>query len=261
MRRCFVIGCALFAFGLLAGGALLSVGDGLLERDISKDVARSKQALAEVAAATVTIGSREHGAAFTPHAAKFGPFWLGRYEVTVAEYACYLNETRATSRCPDLVCRGGRWRPRWGRARYPVTHVSRSDAESFCRWLSAKWGQRVRLPTESEWERAARGNIHGTRYPWGWGPPARYAQFAAAGPARVGRYPPNALGLYDMAGNVYEWCADRREDESGVVRGGSWAERDPAALRVCARAVVKADYRDRDVGFRILVEVDDSGEK
>lgn len=220
-------------------------------------IRRLKANLVEIPPATAVIGSREKGAAHTPRSITFDRFLMGRYEVTAAEYACYLNAKEASeTACPDLVRRGGQWRPRWGRARFPATHVSRDDAEQFCRWLSREWRLPVRLPTEAEWERAARGALHGSRYPWGWGRPEGRARFAAEGPTRVGRYPPNTAGLYDMAGNVYEWCGDRDGHGYGVACGGSWAERDPATLRVFSRVALKPEYRDRDVGFRILVETD-----
>jgi formylglycine-generating enzyme required for sulfatase activity len=258
MRRIFRISRAAVAAGIvMVSAAVFGVG-AFARPDLSDALARLQRSLVDIPPASVTIGSREPGAFFAPQTMTFQRFLLGRYEITAAEFACYLNETGAReAACPDLVRRGGRWRARWGRASNPVTHVSRSDAENFCLWLSEKWKRRVRLPAAAEWERAARGDIHGARYPWGWGDPTQHACFSADGPARAGRYPPNALGLYDMAGNVYEWCGDRREDGRGVARGGSWAERDPRTLRVCAYAALNEDYRNRDVGFRILVEMDD----
>lgn len=207
----------------------------------------------------VVLGSREHGSASPPFETECGGFWLGRHEVTVEEFACYLNDAQiaATPACPDLVRGTHGWRPRHGRARWPVTHVSYEEAGRFCEWLSEKWERCVRLPTETEWEYAARGGIHGARFPWGWGEPEGRARFRAESPGRVGRYEPNPFGLYDMAGNVYEWCAGPSESNV-VARGGSWAERDPAMLRVFGRAVFSRNYQDRDAGFRILMEAENS---
>lgn len=222
-------------------------------------LAQMRRNMVYVPPARVVLGSRERGSAAAPFETECGGFWLGRYETTVQEFACYLNDAQIAEApaCLDLV-RGARgWRPRRGRARWPVTHVSYEEARRFCEWLSGKWQRRVRLPTETEWEYAARGGVHGARFPWGWGDPKGRARFCAESPCRIGRYDPNPFGLYDMAGNVYEWCAGFSESNA-VARGGSWAERDFAALRVFARAIFSQNYRDRDVGFRILMEAEKS---
>lgn len=190
-----------------------------------------------------------------------GGFDLRGGEVTVGEFRAYLNamdvdgfpETAQIRRKPD-----GSYAVRRGLAGQAVTEVTWAEAEAFGRWLSRKTGRTVRLPTEAEWEAAARGGVDGAPYPWGWGgPPAQLAQFNAAGPAkRGGRFPANGFGLYDMAGNVYEWCASGRGLPAGqaAARGGSWAERDPALLDPGRRQLFPAGYRGRDVGFRVLRE-------
>jgi len=203
--------------------------------------------------AVFVMGSREFG---TPRTVEVGAFRIGKYEVTVGEYVGYLNESgRETDGMPaDVLRRGGRFRPKLGKAKHPVAGVSRADAEAYCRWISERTGLRVRLPTEAEWEYAARAGIHGARYPWGWGEPEGRARFAARGARRVGCYAPNAFGLYDMAGNVFEWCADPEEGGQIPARGGSWAERDPGMLRVSRRTVFPVEYQDLDVGFRIAAD-------
>lgn len=212
-----------------------------------------------IAGGSVLTGSRETGAAHAPRRVDVRPFRMGRCEVTVAEYADYLNATGAAPPGgAQIVERGDRRVAARGFARRPVTHVSRADAEAYCRWLAAGTGVRVRLPTEAEWECAARGGIHGARYPWGWGDPRKRACFASSGAGRVGRYAPNAFGLYDMAGNVFEWCADGGAGGTAVVRGGSWAESDPRMLCVYRRVEMPAGYRDGDVGFRIAADVDET---
>lgn len=214
-----------------------------------------KNGAAEVAGGAFVMGSREGGPDAEPHRETVNDFRIGRCEVTVAEYCDYLNDAAPAAVPPGIVLRHGRYRPARGRARRPVTGVSVDDAAAYCRWLSERSGEAVRLPTEAEWEFAARGGIPGARYPWGWGEPRGRACFAAGRPRRIASYGPNPFGLYDMAGNVFEWCApaDGAAAE-GVARGGSWAETDPRQLCVFRRARFRRDYRDADVGFRVVIE-------
>ncbi len=253
------------ALGLMcfvAPAAVWWAGRSAAPPDARSVLAKMRGQMIDVPPARVFVGSREPGAAERPREVNMNGFRMGRYEVTVEQYACYLNAMGIErAACPDLVRQAGWWRPRWGRALRPVTHVSRDDAERFCEWLSGVWQQRVRLPSGAEWERAARGGVDGARYPWGWGEAAGRARFGADGPCRVGRYAPNPMGFYDMAGNVFEWCAENGQNDCGMARGGSWAERDPATLRVFACVALRPDYRDRDVGFRVLMEAVKIGEE
>jgi len=135
--------------------------------------------------------------------------------------------------------------------------VSADDARAYAAWFGERHGVTARLPTETEWEWAARAGAR-VRYPWGWGPPTpRRARLDAVGAAPVGRHAPNPWGLHDMAGNVWEWCEVSRppvRPDQAVARGGSWAEPHPAMATVFARGWFRPDYRDADVGFRILIE-------
>lgn len=203
-------------------------------------------------------GSPEGRATEGRHDASVRAFWLGAREVTVAEFAAYLNDgkPRTAWSFPQMRVVNGLFTPLPGTASRPITHVNRADADAYCRWLQQRTGRRVRLPTEEEWERAARGGIDQARYPWGWGEPEGRACFDAEGPRVVGTYQPNPYGLYDMAGNVYEWCASRPGVERAYARGGSWAERLPSTLTVFHRTAFPVEYRDADVGFRVLVEPD-----
>ena len=188
-------------------------------------------------------------------------FDLGRTETTVAEFVEYMNATGAVDfpETAQIVRRpDGGYAAKPGADRQAVAEVTAAEAEAYCRWLSRKTGATVRLPTESEWEAAARGGVDGAPYPWGWGgrPPER-AQFDAEGPAvRGGTFPANGFGLVDVAGNVSEWCAADPEGPKGqrAARGGNWAERNPEFLKIEHRQWVPADYRGRDVGFRALRE-------
>ena len=149
----------------------------------------------------------------------------------------------------------------WGRFERPAINVSWRDAQAYAQWLSATTGQTWRLPTEAEWEYAARGGLE-ARYPWGDGPADGKANCSDCEPAAPGRttpvtqYPPNALGLHDMAGNVWQWVADKIEpdddsaDASRVLRGGSWNYFTPsmrAAVRVDDPPVERSDR----IGFRV----------
>lgn len=190
-----------------------------------------------------------------------GGFALGRRETAVADFVDYLNaagvadfpETAQIARRAD-----GTFAAKEGARRQAVAEVTAAEAEAYCRWLSRKTGKTVRLPTESEWEAAARGGVDGAPYPWGWGGrPRERAQFDAEGPAaRGGTFPANGFGLVDVAGNLGEWCAARPDEPKGqrAVRGGSWSERNPEFLQIGHRQWFPADYRGRDVGFRALRE-------
>ena len=108
----------------------------------------------------------------------------------------------------------------------PVTGVSYHEAVAFCEWFSAKYGVRARLPTVDEWEVAARAGTPGMPYHWGWGKPSGRSVMNAAAPSPVSHGRPNALGLWNMCGNVSEWCAAEGDAAIAPVMGGSWAERD-----------------------------------
>src|SRR5262249_31938960 len=93
----------------------------------------------------------------------------------------------------------------------PVTSVNWFDATAYCAWLAERTGRPYRLPTEAEWERAARGGLERALYTWGDEPPQSRPHYFSAwanGPARVAERPPNEFGLCDISENVHEWCAD-----------------------------------------------------
>lgn len=158
-------------------------------------------------------------------------------------------------------------------AEHPVERISWTEAQAFCTALAAKLGHEseARLPTEAEWEFAARAGIAG-RYPAATGSlaPEQLADIAwfglSDGTRAVRRRQPNRLGLFDMLGNVSEWCVDRsgayspvevidpvgRLDETRVARGGAWAD-PPRTLRVANRLSLKPDLRTLYVGFRFAI--------
>ncbi len=161
---------------------------------------------------------------------------------------------------------------------HPVTLVQYDDAVEYCRWLGSITGRHVRLPTEAEWEKAARGNVDRRRYPWGDDIEPSCANFLpdpslkpTRGTQPVGSYPANPYGLYDMAGNVWQWVSDwydaeyyptspyrnPRGPDAGryrCVRGGSWVNDDVSFLRCAHRHEVPPDTYAYSIGFRIVCE-------
>ncbi len=206
-------------------------------REVKRYVAGLLLVLA-VAAGVLSGRVAEYPSRLIPRSEDENTFRLSATEVTVDQFNRYCEAT-------------GR-EPMAGHPRDPVTGIDISEAEAYCEWLGKESGQTVRLPTAGEWERASRGGIFGAPFPWGWGSWSNRCVFDASGPARVASYPPNAFGLFDMAGNVAEWC--RGDDGEPMIMGGSWAEDAPSMLRVDLRVFMNATYRDRDVGFRVLME-------
>ncbi|EIC21557.1 SUMF1/EgtB/PvdO family nonheme iron enzyme [Thiorhodovibrio frisius] len=197
------------------------------------------------------------------HRVSLDGFMIGAREVTFSDYDRYVRETGAR-RPQDYG---------WGRGSRPVIDVSWDDAMAYAKWLGKKTGQPYRLPTEAEWEYAARGGSTSSFW-WGIGSPASRALCVNCGTrwdqistAPVGSFPPNPFGLYDTAGNVYEWTTDcyhhsyqgapsdgsARSDPgcaSRAVRGGSF--KSPAgAMRSHARNRFSADARADMLGFRV----------
>jgi formylglycine-generating enzyme required for sulfatase activity len=202
-----------------------------------------------------------------------GCFYMAQFPITNAQYEMF-DRSHAGKRAA------------WANDLHPVIYVSSHEAEKFCHWLNVREGRVYRLPTEAEWEFAARG-MEGRLYPWGDQLDAgHYANFADARTAfawrelriddgyaetsPIGAFPRGAspFGIEDMAGNVFEWCLDYFEPYKGkprvnprggvlgqrrIYRGGSWKSR-PASLRATARHFNMPDYSSNDVGFRIVCE-------
>lgn len=209
------------------------------------------------------------------HPVTLDDFYISDREITFAQYDRFCQAT-------------GREKPAdegWGRGSRPVINVSWKDARDFCVWVSIKTGQEVRLPTEAEWEYAARDGGKKVRFGNGrlvadpqevnFNGDRRYKKpFSTAGINRqktvpVGSFKPNGLGIYDMAGNVMEWCSDwfdkdyyrtsplrnPRGPESSayyrIIKGGAW-DCSATYLRCSYRGLSTPDGRYNCVGFRIL---------
>ncbi|MEW5804728.1 MAG: SUMF1/EgtB/PvdO family nonheme iron enzyme [bacterium] len=175
------------------------------------------------------------------------PFALSKYQVTNSEYEEFDSSHREKrNKYSDQDDQ-------------PVVNVSWEDAERYCQWLSKKTGENYRLPMEAEWEFAASGG--GKRhYPWGNEEPspkyANYQKLNIGKTTPVGSYPLGMTpeGLFDMAGNVWEWCADWYDEKQKyhVVRGGSFLDDYLHNLRCAARNWGVPLVRDDDTGFRVV---------
>jgi formylglycine-generating enzyme required for sulfatase activity len=196
------------------------------------------------------------------HQALVEAFDLGLTPVTNAEYAPFLEAGAAVP--PPW------WDdPAYSAPEQPAVGVSWHEASAFAAWLSERSGETWRLPTEAEWERAARGGLEGGTTAWGETlPEGEVPECSLSGPWRVGRGRPNGFGLLDVGTVVHEWCLDwyapdyyreaplrdPRGPEEGVrrsSRGGSWRHRvrwSPPA----ARSSLPPEFHYADYGFRLL---------
>lgn len=199
-----------------------------------------------IPAGTNWLGSRAGRAGEEPRRFATPGFWMTETETTVGEFLAYLQAGGRVASTAVVERVDGSWRARVALDR-PMTHVTQDEAAAYAAWLARRLGATVRLPTGDEWEYAARGGVDGAPFPWGWEAPRDQAVLDGQAPLPVRSHAPNRWGLYDMAGNVAEWCA-----EAGVCRGGSWADRSPAPLRVFHCVFLPAPYADADVGFRVV---------
>ena len=194
-------------------------------------------------------------------------FLLGARQVTNSDYSCFVT---ATERTPPPF-----WQdPNLHLPEQPVVGVSWFDAVSYCEWLTKNSGRNFRLPTEAEWERAARGGMENKLYPWGDAPPQSlpdYDKRWKKGPEPVARYEPNPFGLFDIGENVHEWCADWYQPDYYTVspernprgpelgkrrasRGGSWRHHIKVS-RCAARSSIPPEFHYADYGFRVACDI------
>ena len=217
-------------------------------------------------------------------------FHIAKYPVTVAQFEVFVFETGYVTTAEQLknTCVilpneikeiSAEWRHPFGNeiginftADHPVTQVSLIDAKAYCQWLSKRTGQNWRLPSEEEWEKAARG-IDGREYPWGNHPPNEQVCNFMNNIGRttpVNQYPEgiSPYGVFDMSGNVFEWTISSYKSyltkntyqsttpntpQRWVLRGGSWND-DKLVIRAAFRDWDEADYSDNLTGFRCMLE-------
>ena len=239
------------------------------------------------------------------HKVILNSFWMEKCEVTTGQYMKCVKERAC--RPPEWLETGGKYNINTGKDKYykrlgkslteknhPITGISWYDAKAYVIWLSQKTGFKYRLPTEAEWEYAARNRGMNIKFCWGNKDPYINGKKAAniadesAGAyyskwtvwkgyndgfiytSPVGNFASNALGLYDMGGNVWEWCEDVYNKNAykyhsiknplytgkghyRVIRGGSWYN-DPQNTRCTNRYFRPPDKRNIDVGFRLVTE-------
>jgi formylglycine-generating enzyme len=190
------------------------------------------------------------------HTVTLSPFWIGKYPVTVEQYEAYCKDTGV--RMPDnntvSLC--------------PVVNVNWKDAVEYTKWLSKKTGKRYRLPTEAEWEFAAKGGNRSKGYIYAGSNNIDEVAWRNSVLHPVGKKKANELGLYDMSGNVWEWCNDWEGTYSAkpqtnptgpnsgsdrINRGGS-AGNDPDDCRIARRAFDTPSAKYIILGFRVVLE-------
>lgn len=208
------------------------------------------------------------------HQVTLKSFSLGISEVTFQEYDHYC-ELKGITKPSDNG---------WGRDTRPVTNISWDDANNYCKWLSYQLGKSVRLPTEAEWEFAARGGVKSKGFIFSGGDSLNEVSWnfgnSVGQTHPVGTKKENELALFDMSGNVWEWCSDwynatyYAESPSNnptgplngnykILRGGSWSsfsvphgegEIVVDGCRVSDRSSRNPQMKGADAGFRIVIE-------
>jgi len=201
------------------------------------------------------------------HRVRVRPFGLAQTQVTNAQYDLYCRQTR---RLPAKF----RHHMQFNQPDQPVVGPSWLEAVAYCDWMTAVTERHFRLPTEAEWEWAARGGVEGCLYPWGNEAVTARANYESRwrnGPEPVASSAPNAYGLFDMCENVHEWCSDwydaayysaracdnPRGPEQGTrrsSRGGSWRHHIKIS-RCAARSSIPPEFQYADYGFRVACDV------
>lgn len=242
-----------------------NAGEGLAPGTVFKDCETCPEMVA-VPAGSFTMGSpaeeagRQADEGPRHPVALINAFAIGRYEVTFAEYDACVDAGGCSHKPSDNG---------WGRGRRPVINVSWNDVQAYLAWLSASTGQRYTLPSESEWEYAARAGAN-SRWQTGNAILIDDANIlnTFAKTVAVGSYPPNAFGLHDVHGNIAEWVLDCSDtgyvgvpnDGSAAATGdcasarllrGGWYGNEPVRVRFAARDRGPQTARSTAIGFRV----------
>lgn len=257
----FLIGLLALLVPLIALGA-----DDLQPGEVFRDCDHCPE-MVVVPAGSFLMGSAENSGSREERpqheVAIAAPMAIGRYPVTFTEYDRFAKSTGREEAFDD----------HWGRGRRPAVNVSWEDAKAYVEWLNEQTGQSFRLPSEAEWEYAARAGTK-TQYSWGDDISPEQANYLDSGYRRtteIGDYPANPWGLYDMHGNVWEWTADCWNDnfegaptdgrawtvegcKERVLRGGCW-NYFGRFLRSAARFKLDQDHKNGCAGFRVVRDV------
>jgi sulfatase modifying factor 1 len=264
------------------------IGEAAKKAGAAVDPARIEPEMVLIPVGPFLMGSDHLTKAEKPiHRVHVDAYYIGKFEVTNAQFKSFCDATARpypdAEWTPDGETSGPDLKVK---ANYPVVGINWEDAIAYCQWLSQKTGKNYRLPTEAEWEKAARGGLEGQHYPWGneeFNAGGRYRANAGSESdndrirkqdgflftAPIGSFPPNGYGLYDMAGNVWEWCADVYDEnyyfsspdrnphgptsgEKRVVRGGSWWG-GPRHMQCAARLWNYPLIRYASTGFRVAM--------
>jgi len=233
---------------------------------------------------TFQMGSNDKRSDVQPvHTVTVNSFYIGKYEVTVKEYLDFVFETRSNQPVwyderSDIKTSVSTNYAQFGSGSaetYPILGISWNNAVAYCEWLSKKTSKHFRLPTEAEWEYAARGGRFSNSYEFsGSNDPDEVAWYwnnAENTAHPVGEKKPNELGIFDMSGNVWEWCNDwynakyyslspqnnPQGDSTGtskVIRGGSWFSVGDA-INTTSRDSYNPSNRFINYGFRVVCDL------
>jgi formylglycine-generating enzyme required for sulfatase activity len=194
-------------------------------------------------------------------------FSISKYAITNREYRDYVEKAGA-----DVPMKFDD--PEFNADNQPVVGISWLDGTAYCKWMQEATGKAYHLPTDAQYEYAARGGSEGTRYPWGDElDPSKSSYGGLSAPEPVDKYPPNGYGVHDMVGGVWEWCQEVFEDvsegvrakgglrrldpaqvaQNPVLRGSSYVNSDPLSLHIAYRHEDPRDLRHPIVGLRVAI--------
>ncbi len=208
------------------------------------------------------------------HSVTLTSFYISKYEITVAQYRAFCKATNRKMPVEPPASwyeehdHAVKWQ--WYDT-YPIVNINWYDANAYCKWLTETTGEEYSLPTEAQWEYAARGGHQSKHYVYAGSNEidevAWYDETTnEKGLKPVGRMKPNELGIYDMSGNVWEWCSDfygkytatsqknpigQKSGNYKVIRGGSWYNMEDMC-RSTLRDGPKPTFSDYYTGFRVV---------